>query len=107
MVTALNDRGARMQGLNAGAEEFLSKPVDRAELCVRVRNLLRLKAYGDYFGKYSHVLEGQVGSRTAELTESVERFRQLAETIREVFFLIDPEMTEIYYVSPAYEDIFS
>jgi signal transduction histidine kinase len=48
MVTALDDRNARMLGLNAGAEDFLSKPVDRAELCVRVRNLLRLKAYGAY-----------------------------------------------------------
>ena len=48
MVTALDDRDARVRGLNAGAEEFLSKPVDRAELCVRVRNLLRLKVYGDH-----------------------------------------------------------
>ena len=47
MLTALDDRDARMHGLNAGAEDFLTKPVDRAELCVRVRNLLRLKAYGD------------------------------------------------------------
>ena len=47
MVTALDDRDARMLGLSAGAEDFLTKPVDRAELCVRVRNLLRLKAYGD------------------------------------------------------------
>src|SRR5256885_1500435 len=47
MLTALDDRNARMLGLNAGAEDFLSKPVDRAELCVRVRNLLRLKQYGD------------------------------------------------------------
>ena len=53
MVTALDDRDARMLGLNAGAEDFLTKPVDRAELCVRVRNLLRLKAYGDYYDKYS------------------------------------------------------
>ena len=43
MVTALDDRDARMLGLNAGAEDFLSKPVDRAELCVRVRNLLASK----------------------------------------------------------------
>src|SRR5467141_547286 len=45
MLTALDDRNARMLGLSAGAEDFLTKPVDRAELCVRVRNLLRLKTY--------------------------------------------------------------
>lgn len=43
MVTAQIDRSARLAGLNAGAEDFLTKPVDRAELWLRVRNLLRLK----------------------------------------------------------------
>ena len=57
IITALDDRNARMLGLNAGAEDFLSKPVDRAELSVRVRNLVRLKAYGDYYDKYSRALE--------------------------------------------------
>ena len=47
MLTALDDRNSKMLGLNAGAEDFLTKPVDRAELSVRVRNLLRIKAYGD------------------------------------------------------------
>src|ERR1700730_4940880 len=67
MLTNLDDRNARMLGLNAGAEDFLTKPVDRAELRVRVRNLLRLKAYGDYHDKYSQVLEGEVGARTGDL----------------------------------------
>jgi signal transduction histidine kinase/DNA-binding response OmpR family regulator len=53
MLTALDDRNARMLGLNAGAEDFLTKPVDRPELSVRVRNLLRIKAYGD---KLRHAL---------------------------------------------------
>ena len=75
MITALDDRNARMLGLSAGAEDFLSKPVDRAELCVRVRNLLRLKAYGDYHDKYSQMLEGEVGSRTADLVESERLYR--------------------------------
>jgi signal transduction histidine kinase len=43
-----------MLGLNAGAEDFLTKPVDRPELSVRVRNLLRIKAYGD---KLRHALD--------------------------------------------------
>jgi two-component system sensor histidine kinase/response regulator len=44
LVTALDDRESRLRGLEAGAEDFLSKPVERAELCVRIRNLLRLQS---------------------------------------------------------------
>jgi signal transduction histidine kinase len=43
LITALDDREARLRGLESGAEDFLSKPLDGAELSVRVRNLLRLK----------------------------------------------------------------
>jgi two-component system, cell cycle sensor histidine kinase and response regulator CckA len=75
MITALDDRDARMLGLSAGAEDFLSKPVDRAELCMRVRNLLRLKAYGDYHDKYSQLLEREVTERTADLVESERLYR--------------------------------
>jgi len=45
MITALHDHQARLLGLESGAEDFLSKPVDRAELSVRVKNLVRLKAF--------------------------------------------------------------
>ena len=69
MVTALSDHDARMVALRAGAADFLTKPVDQAELCVRVRNLLRMKAYGDYYDRYSQMLERDVISRTAELQE--------------------------------------
>jgi DNA-binding response OmpR family regulator len=48
MVTALNHREARLAALDAGAEDFLTKPVDRAELWLRVRNLLRLKQVGGH-----------------------------------------------------------
>jgi PAS domain S-box-containing protein len=39
------------------------------------------------------------------LTESQERFRQMAENIRDVFWLSNPTMTSIIYVSPAYQTI--
>jgi two-component system, sensor histidine kinase and response regulator len=82
MITALNDRHARMLGLSAGAEDFLTKPVDRIELCVRVRNLLRLKAYGDDSDQYSQRLECEVRSRTADLVES-ERLLRTAKDAAE------------------------
>jgi two-component system, cell cycle sensor histidine kinase and response regulator CckA len=106
LVTAMDDRNARMLGLNAGAEDFLTKPVDRAELCARVRNLLRLKAVGDRHQSYSRLLEDEAGQRTVDLVESEQRFRQLAEAIEQVFFLVDPTLTETFYVSPAYERVF-
>jgi CheY-like chemotaxis protein len=43
MVTALEDHESRLKGFEAGAEEFLSKPVCRAELQMRVKSLLKVK----------------------------------------------------------------
>lgn len=43
LLTALDDRNSRSHGLRAGAEDVLTKPVNRAELCQRVSNLLRIK----------------------------------------------------------------
>jgi len=47
MVTALGDVADRVQGLNAGADDFLTKPVDDIALFARVRSLLRLKMMTD------------------------------------------------------------
>ena len=44
LITALNDQKDRNAGLEAGADDFLTKPVDRRELILRVRAFLRLRA---------------------------------------------------------------
>jgi diguanylate cyclase (GGDEF)-like protein len=67
MVSAHSDRKARLRGLEAGAEDFLTKPVDRGELWLRVRNLLRLKELSDRLRSQSVLLEEQVRERTADL----------------------------------------
>ena len=45
MVTALDDRNSRLQGIQAGADDFISKPFDREELRARVRAIVRLNRY--------------------------------------------------------------
>jgi two-component system, cell cycle response regulator len=45
LVTALDDRESRLEGLDAGADDFVTKPIDRAELRVRVRTVTRLNRY--------------------------------------------------------------
>src|SRR5688500_14412926 len=91
MITALEDRDAKLLGLRAGAEDFLTKPIDRAELCVRVRNLLRLKAYGDYSDRYNQLLEAEVDSRTADLREERDRAQRYLDTAEVILLALDRE----------------
>ncbi|SAK88958.1 histidine kinase [Caballeronia temeraria] len=78
----------RIRGLEGGADSYLTEPVEPAELIAHVRALLRV--------------------RLAEnaLRESEERFRQLAENIDDVFWMLDPASGELLYVSPAYTHLF-
>jgi diguanylate cyclase (GGDEF)-like protein/PAS domain S-box-containing protein len=85
MVTAQTDRNALLDGLDAGAEEFLTKPVNRAELWLRVRNLLRLKELRDLVNHQNEVLEEQVLARTAKL----QRFRTAMDATGDAIFLVD------------------
>jgi putative two-component system response regulator len=47
LVTALQDSRDRIRGLEVGADDFVCKPVNAAELTARVRSLLRIKRYTD------------------------------------------------------------
>jgi len=47
LITGLSGTEDRIQGINAGAEDFLSKPIDFNELLARTRSLLKLKQYTD------------------------------------------------------------
>lgn len=71
MVTALDDHDAKLLGLSAGAEDFLTKPVDRLELCIRVRNLLSLKAASDDALAHRDDTMGMVGHELRNLVHGI------------------------------------
>ena len=45
MTTALDDKASRLQGIEAGADDFISKPIDRMEIRARVNTIIRLNRY--------------------------------------------------------------
>jgi len=71
MFTSQADRDSRITGLQAGANDFLGKPVDSTELVVRVNNLLKVKKYQDVLEDNSRILERQVEERTKKLREAL------------------------------------
>ena len=85
MVTALDPSQERVKGIEAGADDFLTKPINQAELLARVRSLLRVKQLWDELGELNRTLEERVQSQVAQL-ERLGRLRrffspQLAEAI--------------------------
>jgi adenylate cyclase len=85
MVTALDPAQERLKGIEAGADDFLSKPINQAELLARVRSLLRVKALHDELAELNRTLERRVGEQVAQLERlgRLKRFfsPQLAEMI--------------------------
>jgi PAS domain S-box-containing protein len=84
MVTAQSERGFRLESLNAGAEDFLTKPVIRTELWLRVRNLLRLKTLGDVQKKYALLLEQR---SEATVQQRDDELRALAEAMPQIIWI--------------------
>ena len=85
MVTAHNERVHKLKGLAAGVEEFLTKPVDRTELLLRVRNLLRSTAFTAFILQHHDLLEKEVALRTVDLR----RFRTALDATADAILLVN------------------
>ena len=85
MVTSLDPGEERIKGLDAGADDFLTKPVNHAELLARVRSLLRIKALHVQLEEANRTLEQRVQDQVQQLERlgRLKRFfsPQLAELI--------------------------
>lgn len=71
--------GHRIRALQAGARDFISKPLDLLEVKTRIRNILEVRLLYRKLEAYNTLLEQTVLERTAELRESEARYRSLTE----------------------------
>ena len=69
MQTALDSTEDKVEGLESGADDYIAKPIDFAELKARVRSMLRIRA-----------LQTELRRREAELSDFNHRLRVMAET---------------------------
>ncbi len=101
MVTALSEVTDRVQGLEAGADDFLTKPVDDVALFARVKSLLRLKMMMDEFRLREETsldlgvmqpnedqVEGQVRGRILALDDNNFSSQQLSNIFSEGYDLV-------------------
>ncbi|MDP2683350.1 MAG: response regulator [Deltaproteobacteria bacterium] len=75
IVTSLSDSQSKIIGLEHGANEFLSKPIDETEFRIRVSNMLKIKYYEDFLLDRSNSLEGELISKRSELKEAFEKIK--------------------------------
>jgi CheY-like chemotaxis protein len=80
LVTSLDPQQERVRGIEAGADDFLSKPINKPELFARVRSLLRIKALQDEVARHAEALRAvnaDLAQRVATQVAELERLSRL------------------------------
>ena len=71
--------GHKLRALQAGAKDFISKPLDLVEVKTRIHNMLEVRLLYKRLEGYNRELQRKVQERTADLRESEARYRSLTE----------------------------
>jgi class 3 adenylate cyclase/CheY-like chemotaxis protein len=82
-ITALSGSAARLESLDAGADDYLTKPFQERELLARVRNLLNARAQERELAELNRLLEAKVEEQMAALVRSGELRRFLPQRVAE------------------------
>lgn len=86
MVSSFSEVENRIKALEAGADDFLSKPIDQVELRARVQSLLKVKMFNDYMVNHQKILETEVSQRTQQLNQAYEELKVASEKIKKTSF---------------------
>src|SRR5216683_3525000 len=99
MITALNQTDDRVRALESGADDFMSKPVERVELVARVRSALRLKALYNTLDSAEQVIFSLAAAVEAKdsLTEKhTQRVGECARLLGERMNLPEADLDALY-----------
>ena len=88
MITALRELKDKITGLEAGADDFISKPYDSVELLARVKSLLRMKRYHDQLREQNRRLEEQKKALEREEVLKRELTNLLVHDMKSPLFVI-------------------
>lgn len=83
MITSTSNNAARIQALDIGADDFMDREVDQATLSVRIKSLLKVKAYNDYMRENKKKLEQEVDFKSLKLKQAL---LDLKESALEITF---------------------
>jgi putative two-component system response regulator len=82
MVTGFTGRQERIRAVEAGANDFINKPIDVTEIRVRLDSLLQLKDTHEALVRHKEELEERVKHRTAELRSALEEVKEAQHSLR-------------------------
>jgi len=101
-ITALNDRRSRIRGIEAGGDDFLTKPFDRLELAARVKSLVRQKRLNEDLDHAEQVLfsiASAIESRDPNTGDHCERLVTLGQAFGEYLNLTRVQMRNLQWGS--------
>jgi PAS domain S-box-containing protein len=105
MVSAYgSEPGYRVDGLEAGADAFITKPFDQAELVAMVKVLMRIKNAEDQLRSENNNLETQIKEQLYKTSQNEKRFFQISDFVSEFFWEVDENLL-FTYVSPTIEKV--
>lgn len=99
-ITALNDKQSRIRGIEAGGDDFLTKPFDRPELSARVKSLVRQKRLNEDLDHTEQVLFSiarAVESRDPNTGDHCERLVSWGENFGQFLKLSRPQMRNLQW----------
>jgi len=111
MISAvLTGTSHRITGLESGADGYICKPYETAELIAQVRSLLRIKETEDRILSQEQYLERQLEQRTRALKESEKKYRTLLEEVLDfspVATVASNADHRVIWVNRAFEKVFA